>query len=68
MAAGSASVGAFTLKGPPGLELDLGLAAHFVARIRCGRVLQAEYTGPSGTFLGRHAAYEPLVKACEEFL
>lgn len=62
--------GPFTLKGPLSLELDLGGhgTCHFVARIRSGRVVQVEYTGPSGTLLGPYAACRPLVLACERWI
>ena len=61
--------GPFTLKGPLSLEIDLGGhgTCHFVARIHSGRVVQVEYTGPSGTLLGPYAACRPLVLACEQF-
>lgn len=61
--------GPFTLKGPMSLELDLSGhgTCHMVIRLRQSRVVQVEYTGPSGTLLGPYAACRPLVLACEQW-
>ena len=62
--------GPFTIKGPMSLEIDLSGhgACHFVVRLRQGRVVQIEYTGPSGTLLGPYSACRPLVLACEQYV
>ena len=59
--------GPLMLKTPFSVEFDLGGhgTCHLVARLRQGRVVQVEYTGPSATLAGPYAACRPLVLACE---
>lgn len=58
------------LKGPMSLELDLGGKGlcNAIFRIENDKVAQIEYTGPSATLLGKWAACQPLVKACEAYV
>ncbi|WP_240554685.1 hypothetical protein [Acetobacter cibinongensis] len=62
--------GPLTLKTPLSFELDIGGhgTCHLVARLRQGRVVQIEYTGPSATLSGPYAACRPLVLACEKWI
>lgn len=55
------------IKGPMSLELDLGGKGlcNAIFRIKNGKVVSLEYTGPSATLFGRWSACEPLIKACE---
>lgn len=55
------------IKGPMSLELDIGGRGlcNAVFKLQDGKVVQLEYTGPSGTLLGPWTACEPLIKACQ---